>query len=93
MSDREKYHGPAARKLYAWDWTQWLADGDTIASATIAPVTGLAISAPLVKPHSVTVWVEGGTNGVTYAMGCAVVTTLGEEETSTMTLRCRAGVI
>lgn len=85
---------PDAKLPYGRDWSDWLADGDTIASATwsIAPqaVGGLTVNADksgVVGPIAY-VFLEGGAAGVTYAVTCRVVTASGLQDDRTFDVRC-----
>lgn len=76
---------PAERKDYDLDYSDWLPNGDTVASATatVSP-SGLTVDAPVVvSGKTVKLWVSGGTGGVKYKVTVKATTTVGridEEE-------------
>lgn len=82
-------HDPDARLDSSWDWSAWLSAGETITTATVAPVAGLTISEVAVYGGKPTVWINGGTAGQTYAVTCHIVTTAGREDDRTLKLICQ----
>jgi hypothetical protein len=77
---------PQAVADYAFDWSQWLTGGDTIASFTVVAETGLtidAVPAPSESGGVITYWVSGGTLGEEYTVTCHIVTAAGREEDHT----------
>lgn len=56
-------HDPNARLDYGWDWSAWLADGETITSHTVTATGGLVVESSSVISGSVVAWVSGGTPG------------------------------
>lgn len=84
---------PDAHLDYTIDWTAWLPDGDTIATAQILPVEGLTISNVAHNDTAVTYWASGGTVGHTYGITCRITTAHNparvEDRTDTMRIRQR----
>ncbi len=71
------YKDPDAELDYAVDWSAWLGT-DTIASAVWTLPTGLTQPRPSSVDGAVaTVWLAGGTSGVTYTVTCRVTTAAG----------------
>lgn len=67
------------------DYPQVKDDGATVASATVAAVTGLTIGAPSVTSPKVTVTVGGGTAGEVYTLECHA--TFSDGQTDCMKVR------
>lgn len=63
---------PDADKLYVFDWSDWLATSDTIASASVSADSGITASVVTTSTTTVTVRVNGGTAGTTYGVSCKV---------------------
>lgn len=82
---------PSAKLDYAIDWTAWLTDGDTISTATWTVPTGIteATPAPSLTDGKATIWLEGGTVGVSYPVVCHVVTAQGRTDDRTITIVVR----
>lgn len=69
---------PAADLDYEWDWTAWLATGETITAATVSSVpTGLTVGAVTNTATTATVWLSGGASDTTYTVSCQVTTSAG----------------
>lgn len=62
-----------------------IADGATVASATVAAVTGLTIGTPAVASPKVTATVGGGTAGEVYTLECHA--TFSDGQTDCMKVR------
>lgn len=84
-------HDPQAVLDYTWDWAAWLAAGETISAATIAPVDGITVGPPAIlgSGTSVTAWISGGSAGQRYCVTCHIVTTAGRQDDRTIVLACR----
>ena len=83
-------HDPQAVLDYTWPWSKWgLEAGETIVTATVAPVAGLTISATAIDgAGNVSVWISGGTAGTKYKIPCHIVTSAGREDDRTLVLYC-----
>jgi hypothetical protein len=58
---------PAAKLDYGFNWSDWLATGETIASSVwSAETSGIGISSAYVSSPKTLIWVSGGSNGGTY---------------------------
>lgn len=79
---------PQATLDYPFDWTAWLATGETITTFTVTVPTGLvqATPAPSATATTVTVWLAGGTPGQRYTVACRVVTSAGRDDTRSIQL-------
>lgn len=80
---------PDATLDYAFDWTDWLDDGETISNYTVTAPTGLTKDSDSRDGPVVTVWLSGGTAGVSYTVTNHVVTSEGREDDRSFTLKCR----
>lgn len=78
---------PDAELDYSWDWTAWLADAETITTATVtvAPA-GLTVEPATHAAGVVTAWMSGGTVGTRYQATCRVTTNQGRTDDRTMTI-------
>lgn len=80
---------PNALLDYQWDWSDWLADGETITSAVIDVPDDLTLDHQDDAATTVTAWLEGGTDGEGYQVTCSIVTSAGREDDRSIYLRCR----
>ena len=79
---------PSAVLDYVFDWTEWLATGETIAVdsetgkklITITADTGITVDSSTEDDGKVTVWLSGGTAGTTYRVECLIATTAGRTD-------------
>lgn len=82
-------HDPQARLDYVWDWTPWLADGETITAATVTsstvPDTALIVEQPptVVDGAKAIAWISGGTPERTYRVACHITTSSARQDTRT----------
>ena len=59
---------------YEWDWSDWLAVGETIDTAVVTTMAGLTIDSQSHTNTTVTVWLSGGTDADTYLVSCNIIT-------------------
>lgn len=71
---------PYALLPYVVDWSLWLVTGDTIATSTWIVPSGLTVVLTTHTSTSATVWLSGGTAGLTYACINQIVTAGGLQE-------------
>jgi hypothetical protein len=79
---------PSAVLDYVFDWTEWLATGETIAVdsetgkklITITADTGITVDSSTEDDGKVTVWLSGGTAGTTYRVECLITTSVGRTD-------------
>jgi len=84
-------HDPQAKLDYTVDWSDWLPDGDTIASSTwLKSSDVLVLSAESATDATATVWVEmsNGVRGQRYSITNRIVTADGRQDDRTMILLC-----
>ena len=78
---------PSAVLDYVFDWTGWLATGETIANYTITADTGITVDSPTEDAGKVTVWLSGGTAGINYKVACLITTTEGRTDERTIWIK------
>jgi len=74
---------------YKFDWSSWLASGETISTATLSVESGLTKDSDSITDSStsVTVWLSGGTAGQKYTVSCKITTS--DSRTAERTLNIR----
>lgn len=65
---------PDAVLDYQWDWSDWLAVGETIVSQVVTVPTGITLDSATASTTAVTAWLSGGTAGAVYSVACKIVT-------------------
>jgi hypothetical protein len=86
---------PSAVLDYAYDWTEWLANGETIAVdsetgeklITITADTGITVDSWTEDDGKVTVWLSGGTAGINYKVACLITTSAGRTDERTIWIK------
>ena len=78
---------PSAVLDYVFDWTEWLATGETITDHTITPDTGITVDSSTEDTGKVTVWLSGGTAGINYKVACLITTTEGRTDERTIWIK------
>ena len=86
---------PSAVLDYAYDWTEWLANGETIAVdsetgeklITITADTGITVDSSTEASGKVTVWLSGGTAGINYKVACLITTAAGRTDERTIWIK------
>ena len=71
---------PSAVLDYVFDWTEWLATGETIDNYTITADTGITVDSSTEDTGKVTVWLSGGTADMTYRVECKITTNMGRTD-------------
>ena len=81
---------PQAVLDYAFDWSDWLAESESVISATVTMTpTGLTKPSQSIIGDRVVFWLSGGTVGATYTVTCHVTTNQGRQEDRTMKVTVR----
>jgi hypothetical protein len=80
---------PDAVLDYQWDWSEWLATGETIASVVITPDTGITLDSQSNTTTTVTAWLSGGTVDEGYRVVCEITTNAGRTDDRSIYLICR----
>ena len=78
---------PSAVLDYAFDWTEWLATGETITDHTITADTGITADSSTESDGKVTVWLSGGTAGINYKVACKITTSAGRTDERTIWIK------
>jgi hypothetical protein len=65
---------PDAVLDFAFDWSSWLATGETISSHTVTVETGITKDSDSESSGVVTVWLSGGSVGERYDVECEITT-------------------
>jgi hypothetical protein len=81
---------PDAVLDYKFDWSDWLASGETISTATITEESGITVDSDSLTDTntSVTVWLSGGTAGTMYDVACLITTSASRTDERTIKIRC-----
>lgn len=79
---------PGAVLDYKFDWSDWLATGETISSMTVTADTGITIDSSAITDSStsVTVWLSAGSVDMTYEVTCKIVTSAGRTDERTISI-------
>lgn len=82
---------PNAVLDYKFDWSDWLAAGETISTRTITAGSGITVDSSSITDTntSVTVWLSGGTAGDSYDVTCQIVTSDSRTDERTIVIVCR----
>jgi len=80
---------PSAVLDYAFDWTGWLATGETISSYTVTAQSGITLDSDSATDDTVTVWLSGGTSGSRYRVSCKITTNAGRIDERSMIIDCQ----
>lgn len=89
MAQTSNTKDPDARLDYAWDWSAWLEDGETITSHTVTVESGDVVidGTPQEAAGVVTAWLEAGTTRS--VVTCHIVTSEGREDDRSRTITIR----
>lgn len=79
---------PDAVVDYAFDWADWMATGDTIASYTLT-VDGVTLDSDSSTDTAVVAWLSGGTAGSLASIACKVTTGAGRTDERTAVIKIR----
>jgi hypothetical protein len=78
---------PNAVLDWSFNWSRWLAESEVISSAEIEVEDGLTKDSQSNTATTATVWLSGGTLGVTYQVTCRVTTNQGRTDERTIGIR------
>lgn len=59
---------------YMFDWSDWLASGETISTYVLTVPTGITKDSESNTGTTVTIWLSGGTSGASYEIACKITT-------------------
>jgi hypothetical protein len=80
---------PDAKLDYGFDWSDWLASGETIITSTWAVPLGLTKVSDSFSTTATTVWVTDGTVGEAHVITNHITTSAGREDDRSHTLKIK----
>jgi len=87
--DKEFEHAPSAKLDYGFDWSLWLASGETIATSSWNVDPLLTSSSPSIAGAVTAVFVEGGVINNHYYLTNNIETSVGRKDSRTIKLYCK----
>ena len=72
---------PGAKKIYTFDWSDWLQVGESIASFTITVPVGMTFDSDSFTATTVILRLLTGVDGVSYDILCEIVTNSSPPQT------------
>lgn len=75
---------------YAWDWSEWLEEGEKITSAVITIPSGLTLESQSDLDQKVIAWISGGTAKAKYRVTCHITTdhSPAREDSRSIFIKC-----
>ena len=86
MANYDFLKDPDAVLDYAFDWSSWLASGETISTETLTG-SGVTVDSSSESDGVVTAWISGGTAGQTATVACKIVTSASRTDERTIKLK------
>ena len=71
---------------YEFDWSAWLASGETITSHTITVAGGVTLDSSTASTTAVVAWISGGTTPSRSTVACRITTSESRTDERTITL-------
>lgn len=71
---------------FAFDWSAWLAQGETISSKTITPSAGITVNSSSEAGGVVTVWLSSSAAISDQTVACRITTNAGRTDERTIRL-------
>lgn len=84
VADKSWNKAPGAKLDYSVDWSDWLADGETISDSAWTIPSGLTEVSDSESDGVATVWISGGTVATEYTVRNTVTTSVGRIDTRTL---------
>lgn len=84
---REFLKDPNAILDYRFDWSSWLASGETISTSAMTVQSGITKDSESNTTTTATVWLSGGTEGNRYTVTNRVTTNQGRTDDRTVLIR------
>lgn len=75
---------PDAVLDFAFNWSDWLEDDETISTYDITVSDGITLDSDIEADNVVTVWLSGGEDSRRYNVACKIVTSLARTDERTM---------
>ena len=88
--EHEFVHAPSASLDYGFDWTSWLAAGETIVTSDWVVESPLTKSLEQTVDGVTSLFVTGGVIGKIYKVANTITTSLTRTDTRTIKLSCKA---
>ena len=83
------YKDPDATLDYGFDWSEWLASGETISSSSWTIPTGLTEESSGFSGGIASVWLSGGTAGTNYEITNKITTSAGRTDERSHVIKVR----
>jgi hypothetical protein len=80
---------PNDRLDWAWDWSDWLPEGDAVTASTWTAESGITVDDDSFDADTTIVWLVGGTAGESYTVTNHIVTADGREKDRSLTIRVK----
>lgn len=80
---------PDATLDYRFDWSAWLAGGETITTSTFTASAGITIQSSTAAATNTTVWLTGGRQGTPYRITNRIVTSQNRTDDRSLTIRIK----
>jgi hypothetical protein len=84
---REFLKDPDAVLDYVFDWSSWLASGETISTAVITVASGLTKDSESNTSTTAKAWLSGGTENGRYTITCRITTNQGRTDDRSAVVR------
>ncbi|WP_150187556.1 hypothetical protein [Streptomyces venezuelae] len=80
---------PDAALDWVWDWSEWLASGETIVTSAFTVSAGLDLDSHSFNSNSATAWLSGGTPGTPYLVSNRITTSEDRTDERSITIRVK----
>lgn len=93
MAATDYLKDPDAVLDYTWDWSEWLAPGETIVTSVFTVSAGLVLDSDSFNSNSATVWLSGGspggTTGTPYSVANRITSSDDRTDERSITIRVK----
>lgn len=80
---------PSAVLDWQFDWSQWLASGETLTAGTVTAGSGLTVQSTSLTGTAVTAWLAHGTSGSQQDVSCHITTSAGRQDTRSILINIK----
>lgn len=87
--DQDWEKDPDAVLDWVWDWSEWLAPGETISVSTMTVSAGLGLDSQSNTLATATAWLSGGEPGTPYLVSNRITTSAGRTDELSITIRVK----
>ena len=77
-------HDPDAELDYTFDWSEWLATGETITDSTVTVSTGLVLESVGESSTAITAWITTNATTGRRSVACRIETSAGRTDERTI---------